>query len=75
LERAQSRHMSLGLLWSLDDDERDVLKRFEQTLGRGAVGFAPRIAGIKARQFGPLGRSLTATDKFHQRQHPQSDGQ
>ena len=67
--------MSIGLLRPLDDGERDVLKRFEQTLGRGAVGFAPRIACIQARQFGPLSRSLTAADKFHQRQHAQSDGQ
>jgi hypothetical protein len=46
--------MSIGPLWPLYDDERDVLKRFEQTLGRGAVGFAPRIASIQASQCGPL---------------------
>jgi hypothetical protein len=62
-------------LWSLYDDERDGLKRFEQTLGRGAVSFAPRIAGIQARQCGPRCRSLTAADTVHQRQHPHSDGQ
>jgi hypothetical protein len=54
----------MGRLWPLDDDERDILKRFEQTLGCWTVGFAPRIAGIQARQGGPLDRSLTAADKF-----------
>ena len=73
LERTQSRHMAIGLLGPLDDGERDVLKRFEQTLGCGAVGFALRIAGIKTSQFRPFCRQLTATDKFQQRQHPQGD--
>jgi hypothetical protein len=65
--------MSIGLVWPLDDGERDVLKRFEQTLGRGAIGFALRIAGLQSGQFCPRCRQLTASDKFQQRQPPQSD--
>ena len=45
--------MSIGPLWPLYDGERDALKRFEQTLGRGAVGGALRIAGIQAGQVCP----------------------
>jgi len=56
--------MSIGLLRSLDDGEGDVLKRFEQTLGRRVGGFAPRIAGRKPGQFGPRSRSLAACDTF-----------
>ena len=61
--------MSISLLRPFDHGQGDVLKRFEQTLGRGSVGVALRIAGIQASQFGPLRRQLTATDKFQQRQH------
>jgi hypothetical protein len=64
--------MVLGLWWSLEDGKRDILKRFEQTLGCRAVGFAPRIAGIQAGQFAPLDRSLPAADTFQQRPRPQS---
>ena len=40
--------MSRGRLGPFDDGERAVLKRFEQTLGGGAVGCALRLAGLYA---------------------------
>ena len=65
--------MSLGLLWSLDNGQGNVLTRFEQTLGRGAVGVAPWIASIQAGHLGPLSRQLTAADTFQQCQDSQGD--
>ena len=46
--------MSKGLLPSLKDGQSDALKRFEETLGRGTVSFASRIARIQPGQFGDL---------------------
>ena len=65
--------MSNDLLGSLDDCQGDVLKRFEQTLGRRAGRFASGIASLKARQLRPLRRQLTAADKLQERQHPQGN--
>ena len=70
LERTQSRPMSRGRLGPFDDGERAVLKRFEQTLGGGAVGCALRLAGLQPGPFGPVRRPRTAPDPFPQRQHP-----
>jgi hypothetical protein len=39
--------MSGGRLGPLDDDACDVFTRFEQTLGRGTIGGALRMAGIE----------------------------
>jgi len=66
--------MSLDLLGPLDDGSCDVLKRFEQTLGRGAVGVALRIAGLQAGQSGACCRHRTAADTCQPHQHPQRDG-
>jgi hypothetical protein len=63
--------MSISLLWSFNDGQGDGLKRFQQTLGRGAGVFALRIPGIQAGQFRPLHRQLTTSDTFQQRQDPQ----
>jgi hypothetical protein len=65
--------MAVGLLGPFCAGERDVLKRFESTRGRGAVGVALRIAGLQAGQFRPRCCPLTAADTFQQRQHPQGD--
>ena len=73
LERAQNGQMSLSLWRSLYEGQGDVLKRFEQTLGRGAVGFALRIARIQSSELRPRRRQLTAADKLQQRQHPQGN--
>jgi hypothetical protein len=59
--------MSIGLLEPFYDGERDVLKRFEQTLGCGAIGCALRIAGRKASEFGPCYRPLIHSNSVNTR--------
>ena len=65
--------MSIGLWGPLEDGERDVLKRFEQTLGRRSGRFASGIAGVKSSEPRPLRCQLTAADTCQQRQHPQGN--
>lgn len=50
LEWAQRGQLAIGLLWSLDNGQGNVLKRFDQGLGHGVISFVPWLAG----QLGPL---------------------
>ena len=67
LDRMECRHMANGLFRSLDDRDRDGLKRFEQPLGGRASRFPLGIAGLETGQLGSVCRQLTAHDKFPQR--------
>jgi hypothetical protein len=69
-ERAPSRHRAIGLWGPLDQGARAVLKRFEHTLGCGAVGGALRIASLPTGPLHAVGRPRTATDTCQPRQHP-----
>ena len=72
LERSQRGQMSLGLLWSLDKGQGNVLKRSADARPWGGR-FRALDCRIQAGRLGPLNRQLTAADKFQQCQDSQGD--
>ena len=56
--------MSIRLMRPLNDRQGDVLKGFQETLGRRTCRFALRIPCIQPGQLGSLDGESTAPDKF-----------